>query len=69
MLSGQTTDAVDHVRRAIELSEQFRDYARSDPDLDPIRNEPAFEALMNGQGTPMWLRATNDVGGVGNPSG
>ena len=47
-LSGRTTDAVNHVRRAIELSERFRDYARSDPDLDPIRGEPAFEALMNG---------------------
>lgn len=44
-LSGQTTDALVHVRRAIELSEQFRDYAKSDSDLDPIRDEPSFEEL------------------------
>ena len=44
-LSGQTADALDHVRRAIELSEQFRDYARSDSDLDPIRDEPSFKEL------------------------
>ena len=44
-LSGQTADALVHVRRAIELSEPFRDYARSDSDLDPIRDEPSFKEL------------------------
>lgn len=44
-LSGQTADALVHVRRAIELSEQFRDYAKGDSDLDPIRDEPSFKEL------------------------
>ena len=46
-LSGLTTDALEHVRRAIQLSEQFRDYAKNDPDLDPIRGEPAFQELVD----------------------
>ena len=45
-ITGRTTDAVDHLRRAIEGSEQFRDYAQEDSDLDPIRNEPAFKELI-----------------------
>ena len=47
-LSGQTADALEHVRRAIELSGQFRDYAKNDSDLDAIRGEPAFEELVAG---------------------
>jgi Tfp pilus assembly protein PilF len=39
--TGQTTDAVDHLRRAIEMSEEFRENARHDPDLAPIRDHPA----------------------------
>ena len=45
-LAGRTTDAVDHLRRAIEMSEQFRAYAKDDSDLDPIRDEPAFKQLI-----------------------
>ena len=45
-LSGQTSDALDHLRHAIEMSEEFRDSARSDSDLDPIRDEPAFKQLI-----------------------
>jgi uncharacterized protein YcaQ len=30
----------DHLRRAIEMSEQFRAFAKDDSDLDPIRDEP-----------------------------
>ena len=41
-LSGRTSDALDHLRRAVEMSEEFRDSAQSDSDLDPIRDEPAF---------------------------
>jgi hypothetical protein len=44
-LSGQSAGALVHVRRAIELSEQFRDYAKSDSDLDPIRDGPSFKEL------------------------
>jgi hypothetical protein len=45
-LTGKRTDALDHLRRAIELAEEFRDNARSDADLDPIRDEPGFRELM-----------------------
>jgi tetratricopeptide (TPR) repeat protein len=45
-LSGRTTDALEHLRRAIELSEQFRAYAKGDSDFDPIRDEPAFKELV-----------------------
>ena len=48
-LSGRTTDALDHLRRAIELSEDFRRAARHDPDLDPIRDDPEFDRLLSGQ--------------------
>jgi tetratricopeptide (TPR) repeat protein len=45
-LSGQTTDAVDHLRHAIDMSEQSRLYAKGDSDFDPIRDEPAFKELV-----------------------
>jgi len=44
-LAGRPTDAVDHLRRAIEMSEPFRAYAKNDSDFDPIRDEPAFKEL------------------------
>jgi hypothetical protein len=45
-LDGRTTDAVDHLRRAIAMSERFREFAKGDSDLDPIRDEPAFKELV-----------------------
>jgi tetratricopeptide (TPR) repeat protein len=45
--SGRTTDALDHLRQAIEMSDEFRDSARHDSDLDPIRDEPAFKQLIS----------------------
>ena len=47
-LTGRTTDALDHLRRAIELSEEFRQAARHDSDLDAIRDDPAFDRLLSG---------------------
>jgi tetratricopeptide (TPR) repeat protein len=49
-LTGQTTAALEHLRQAIELSEQFRDFAKADSDLDPIRGEPAFQELVATEG-------------------
>jgi hypothetical protein len=43
---GQTSDALDHLRHAIEMSAEFRDNARNDSDLDPIRDEAAFKQLV-----------------------
>ena len=43
---GRTSDALDHLRHAIEMSEEFRDSAKDDSDLDAIRDEPAFRQLI-----------------------
>ena len=45
-LTGRTSDALDHLRRAVEMSEEFRLSAMTDSDLDPIRDEPAFRQLV-----------------------
>jgi tetratricopeptide (TPR) repeat protein len=46
-LSGRTSDALDHLRHAIEMSEEFRRSAMEDSDLDPIRDEPTFRQLIS----------------------
>jgi tetratricopeptide (TPR) repeat protein len=45
-LAGRTTDAIEHLGRAIEASERARVFAEGDSDFDPIRDEPAFKELM-----------------------
>jgi mannose-6-phosphate isomerase-like protein (cupin superfamily) len=45
---GRGTQALVHLRRAIDMSEEFRQSAREDTDLDPIRDEPAFKELVDG---------------------
>jgi len=45
-LTGRKDDALAHLRRALELSDTFRDYAENDTDLDAIRGEPAFKQLV-----------------------
>jgi hypothetical protein len=47
-LAGDTTDAVEYLRKSIELSERFRDYAKEDSDLDAIRDEAAVKELLAG---------------------
>jgi hypothetical protein len=44
---GRTRAALDHLRRAIELSEEFRATANTDSDLDPIRDEPGFKEVVD----------------------
>jgi hypothetical protein len=46
-LTGRTTDALEHLRRAIDMSEEFRGNAQLDSDLDPIRNQQAFRQLVS----------------------
>lgn len=46
-LTGQRAEALEHLRRAIERSEEFRDNARTDEDLDAIRDEPGFRELVH----------------------
>ena len=45
-LAGRKADAIEHLRLAIERSEQFRAYAAEDSDLDPLREEPEFKELV-----------------------
>ena len=45
-LAGRTDDAIEHLRRAIEVDEQMRELATGDSDFDPIRTEPRFRALV-----------------------
>jgi len=47
-LTGHETEAIEHLHKAIELSEQFRGYARQDSDLDAIRDDPAVQELLAG---------------------
>ena len=46
-LCGRTSDALDHLRHAVEMSEEFREAARDDSDLDAIRDQPAFRQLIS----------------------
>jgi len=43
---GRTSDALDHLRHAVEMSGEFLASAKDDSDLDPIRDEPAFRQLI-----------------------
>lgn len=45
-LAGRKEAAIAHLRQAIERSERFREFAKTDSDLDPLRGEPAFEELV-----------------------
>ena len=45
-LAGRKSDAIEHLRLAIERWEGVRSYLASDSDLDPLRNEPDFQALL-----------------------
>jgi hypothetical protein len=45
-LGGRTADAIEHLRRAIDMWEGWRDMAKEDSDFDPIRDEPAFQELI-----------------------
>ena len=49
-LAGRTGDAIDHLRLAIERSDESRSWAQDDSDFDPIRDEPAFKALTERKG-------------------
>jgi len=45
-MSGRTADALEHLRQALALAEDMRDLARSDSDLDSLREEPEFKELV-----------------------
>jgi tetratricopeptide (TPR) repeat protein len=45
-LAGRPEDAIEHLGRAIALSERSRTAARDDSDFDPIREQPGFKRLV-----------------------
>jgi hypothetical protein len=45
-LAGRPDQAIEHLRRAIEGSDRFREFAAGDTDLEAIREEPAFRELV-----------------------
>jgi hypothetical protein len=45
-VTGRSADALEHLRQSVEMSEQFREYAKNDSDLDAIRDEPAFKEIV-----------------------
>jgi tetratricopeptide (TPR) repeat protein len=45
-LAGRRTEAIEHLRLAIERSDRSRALAAGDSDFDAIRDDPAFRALV-----------------------
>ncbi|HEY0415519.1 MAG TPA: hypothetical protein VGC78_03960 [Gaiellaceae bacterium] len=45
-LAGDIDEALMHLRRAVQLSDEVRSYAESDSDLEAIRGEPAFQEIL-----------------------
>lgn len=46
-MSGRTAEAIKHLGRSVEMSDRFREFAQTDPDFDPIRDEPEFQKLFS----------------------
>ena len=45
-LAGRKAEAIEHLRLALEASDGVRPYLAKDTDLDPLREEPEFQALL-----------------------
>jgi tetratricopeptide (TPR) repeat protein len=43
-MAGMRDAALDHLRRAVEQAPEMREWAATDTDLDPIRDDPGFPA-------------------------
>jgi tetratricopeptide (TPR) repeat protein len=51
-MRGRRDEAVEHLRRSIELNPDNRTQARQDPDLENIRDHQAFRAAVESEGEP-----------------
>jgi hypothetical protein len=45
-LEGRTAEAIEHLRLAVDKSEDLRQMATEDSDLDSLRDEPAFKEMI-----------------------
>jgi tetratricopeptide (TPR) repeat protein len=43
---GRSADAIPHIKRSLELHPELKDWARKDPDLDPIREDQGVRAIL-----------------------
>jgi hypothetical protein len=48
-LNGDRDSAVDHLRRAVAREPRIGEWAKSDSDLDPIRDDPRFASAIAGE--------------------
>ena len=46
VLHGEPDPAMEHLRRAVELEDRFRDLARTDEDFDAVRDRAEFKELV-----------------------
>lgn len=46
-LSGKSERAIEEIRRALRLNPDLRDWSMKDPDLEPVRDHPDFQALFD----------------------
>jgi tetratricopeptide (TPR) repeat protein len=44
--AGRTDDALEHLRRAVELEPRAAEYARGDDDFASVRDDPRFKKLV-----------------------
>jgi tetratricopeptide (TPR) repeat protein len=47
-LAGRLDQALAHLRRGLELSDELRAWAREDSDFDAVRDDPRFQELVAG---------------------
>lgn len=46
-LAGEKSRALEHLSRALALDADYRNLIDTEPDFDPIRSDPEFQALTN----------------------
>jgi tetratricopeptide (TPR) repeat protein len=45
-VQGRREDAFEHLRTALESQPKYKEYARTDPDLEPLRDDPRFNEVV-----------------------
>jgi tetratricopeptide (TPR) repeat protein len=43
---GRAAEALPHLKHSLELNPELKEWARSDEDLDPVRNDPQVQAIL-----------------------